>query len=106
MRAGRCAILQKPGVLRLPQIACIDADKDVRLGLIAFDAQALKQLLGAIEKRADFDAGCFLERSIERTVGLVVARGVDVDKFAAAARAGGQCCGRDAKNDAAPVQTR
>ena len=68
-------------LMRPPQAPGVDGDEHVRRAELAFVADALDQCVAAALDQVDVDAGLRREPLVERQVGVVVARGIDVDHF-------------------------
>lgn len=67
------------GLLGAPQAAGVDGDEQVRRAELALGFDALDQRVGISLDAIDLDAGFPREILIERKVGVIMARGVDVD---------------------------
>ena len=70
--------LEQAELLGAPQAAGVDGDQHVGRAALAFVADALDQRVFAALDAVDLDAGGFGEVGVERLVGLVVARRVEV----------------------------
>jgi hypothetical protein len=71
--------LKKPELLGAPQPAGVDRDQHVRGAALALAADALDQGVFAGLDAVHLDAGGFGKSGVERLVGLVMARRIDID---------------------------
>ena len=106
LQSWRGDILKETCVLHLPKVSGVSADEHVRFSLIALGAQAFEQLLGAAGERPHLNTGCFLEARVKRAIGIVMARGIDVDELAAAASTSGKRGGGSSQDQATAVEMK
>jgi hypothetical protein len=71
--------LEEPGLLRAPQAPGVDRHQDIGGAARALLLHSLDQRILARLDAVDLDAGGLGEVGVERLVGLVVARGVEVE---------------------------
>jgi len=96
---GGAQRLQQTGLLRAPDAPGIDRDENVGRAVGALGAHALHELVGVGLDAVHANAGCAREIRVDRLVGVVMARRVEIDG-AGRLRAGraegrpaaGNCC--------------
>ena len=71
--------LEQAGLLGAPQAAGVDCNQDVRRAVHVLAANPLDQLIALAFEAIDLNAGQLREAVVKRLVGLVMARGVEVE---------------------------
>ena len=76
---GEVTGCRMPGLVGAPQPPGVDRDQDVGRAVAALRLDPLDQLVGVALDQIDLDPGLLGERVVQRDVGIVVARRVEID---------------------------